>query len=227
MWGRSHICSFPLSLLHCYSHIDFLVIIPQTSKQQPQSHQRAFHLLLLSSQRCSHKKCTGNLITFTPFLEHHHFSEHTWGCPCPHTPKHPGSALLILFLPSNDYLLVGAQSPSHVWLFETLWTVACQASLCLTTTSPKVCPSSCQLHGHPSISSSYALFFCSQFFPASGTFPMSQLLALGEQNTGVSVLTSVLPTGIQDWIPLKWTGLISLLSKGLSGVFSSTAVQRH
>ena len=228
MLGRLHICNFPLSHLLCYSHIGFLFIIPQILTPQPHCHQRAFHLPLLPSWRCSHKKCTGNHITFTAFLEHHHLSKHTWCRPCPDTPKHPASALLILFLPSDYYLLVGVQSPSHVWLFATPWTVAHQASLSLTTPSPKVCPSSCQLHGHPAISSSDALFsFCPQFFSASGTFPMSQPLALGEQNTGVSVLASVLSTNIQDWIPLKWTGLIFLLPKGLSGVFSSTTIQWH
>ena len=96
--------------------------------------------------------------------------------------------------------------------------------------SPGVCPSSCPLHRwcHPAISSSDALFsFCPQYFPASGTFPMSQLLASSDQNTGASTSASVLPMSIQDWFPLRLIGLISLLSKGLSGVFSSTTVGRH
>ena len=64
--------------------------------------------------------------------------------------------------------------------------------------------------------SSDALFsFCPQSFPASGTFPLSQLFGLDDQNTGVSALASVLPTRIQGWFPLILTGLISLLSKGL------------
>ena len=67
--------------------------------------------------------------------------------------------------------------------------------------------------------------FCLQSFPASGTFPVSQLFASDDQNTGAS--TSVLPTNIQGWFTLRLTGLISMLSKGLSGVFSSTTVQRH
>ena len=68
------------------------------------------------------------------------------------------------------------------------------------------------------------LSFCLQPFPGSGTFPMSQLFASDDQNTGVSA--SVLPLTIQGGFPLKLTGLI-LLSKGLSGVFSSTTFQRH
>ena len=96
--------------------------------------------------------------------------------------------------------------------------------------SHKVSPSSCPLRQgcHPAISSSDTLFsFCPQSFPASGTFPMSQLFISNEQTTGVSTSASVLPTSIQGGFPLRLTGLISLLSKGLSGVFSSTTVQRH
>ena len=68
---------------------------------------------------------------------------------------------------------------------------------------------------------------CPQSLPASESFPISQLFASGGQSTGVSALASVLPKSIQDWFPLKLTGWISLLSKGLSRVFSSTIVQRH
>ena len=59
------------------------------------------------------------------------------------------------------------------------------------------------------------------------SFPMSQLFAWGGQSTGVSASASVLPVNIQDWFPLGWTGCISLLSKGLSRVFSNTTVQKH
>ena len=55
-------------------------------------------------------------------------------------------------------------------------------------------------------------------FPASGSFPMSQLFASGDQSIGASVSASVLPTNIQEWFPLGLTGLISLLSKGLSSL---------
>ena len=96
--------------------------------------------------------------------------------------------------------------------------------------SPKVCPRSCTLHRwwHPTILSSDALFyFCPQSFPASGTFPVSQLSESADQNAGFSALASVLPMNIQGWFLLRLTGLISLLSKGLWGVFSSTTVWRH
>ena len=86
----------------------------------------------------------------------------------------------------------------------------------------------CNQWCHLAISSSDALFpFCPQSFPASGTLPVSHLFASNDQNTEASALASVLPVNIQGWSPLRLTGLISLLSKGLSGVFSSTTVRRH
>ena len=96
--------------------------------------------------------------------------------------------------------------------------------------SPRVCPSSCSLHQWccPAISSSEALFsFCPQSWAASATFPMSQLFASDDKDTGPSASASVLPTSIWGWFLLRLTGLLSLLSKGLSGIFSSTTVWRH
>ena len=90
--------------------------------------------------------------------------------------------------------------------------------------TPRVHPNWCPLSQwcHPTISSSVVPFSsCPQSFPASGSFPMSQLFASGGQSIGVSASTSVLPTNTQDWSPLGWTGWISLQSKGLSRVFSS------
>ena len=95
---------------------------------------------------------------------------------------------------------------------------------------PRVYPSSCPFSQwcHPTISSSFVPFSsCSQSFPTSGSFQMSQLFSSGGQNIGVSASTSVLPMNTQDWSPLGWTGWISLQSKGLSRVFSNTTVQKH
>ena len=103
----------------------------------------------------------------------------------------------ILFLEN-----VVVQLPSHVQLFVTPWTQHARPPC--PSPSPGVCPSSCPLHQWccPAISSSVALFsFCPQSFPASGTFPMSQLFALSDQNTGASA--SVLPTSIQGWFPFR------------------------
>ena len=88
------------------------------------------------------------------------------------------------------------------------------------TVHPNPCPLSqwCQ----PTISSSVVPFSsCSQSFPASGSFPMSQFFTWGGQRIEVSASTSVLPVNTQDWSPLGWTGWISLQSKGLSRVFSN------
>ena len=96
--------------------------------------------------------------------------------------------------------------------------------------TPKACSDSCPSSRwcHPTISSSVIPFSsCLQSFPASGSFLVSQFFATGGQSFGVSASTSVLPMNIQDWFPLGLTGLISLHSKGLSGVFSNTTVQKH
>ena len=75
----------------------------------------------------------------------------------------------------------------------------------------------------PTISSSVTSFSsCPQCFPASGSFLMSQLFASGGQNTGTSASVSVLPMNIQGQCPLELSGLISLQSKGLSRVSSSS-----
>ena len=84
--------------------------------------------------------------------------------------------------------------------------------------TPRACSNSCPWSQwcHPAISSSVIPFSSSlQSFPASGSFPMSQLFARGGQSTGVSASASVLPMNIQNWFPLGWTGWISLQSKGL------------
>ena len=98
-----------------------------------------------------------------------------------------------------------------------------------------LCPSSPRVHSnsclssqwcHPTVSSSVVPFSsCLQSFPASGSFPRSQFFTPGGQSIGASA--SVLSMNIQDWFPLGWTGLISLQSKRLSRVFSSSTVQKH
>ena len=81
---------------------------------------------------------------------------------------------------------------------------------------------------HPAISSSDVLFFFYlQSFPASGTFPRSQLFTSDYQNTGASGWASLFPLSIHGWFLLRLTSVISLLSQGLSGVFSSTTLRRR
>ena len=74
---------------------------------------------------------------------------------------------------------------------------------------------------HPVIPFSSSL----QSFLAPGSFPVSWLSTSGGQSIGVSASASVFPMNIQDWFPLGLTGLISLLSKGLSKTFSNTTVK--
>ena len=96
--------------------------------------------------------------------------------------------------------------------------------------APRAYSNSCPLSRwcHPTISSSIIPFSSHlQSFPESGSFPRSQFLTSGGQSTGVSASASVLPMNIQDWFPLRLTGLIPLQSKGLLRVFSNTTVQKH
>ena len=81
---------------------------------------------------------------------------------------------------------------------------------------------------HPTISSSVVPFSsCLQYFPPSGSFSTNWFFASGGQSIGASASASALPVSIQGWFALGLTGLISLLSKGLSRIFSSTTVQKH
>ena len=94
--------------------------------------------------------------------------------------------------------------------------------------SPGACSNLCPLNWwcYPTILSSASRFFsCPQSFQASGSFPMSRLFISGGQSIGA--LVSVFPINIQGWFPLGLTGLISLQSKGLSRVISSTTVQKY
>ena len=116
---------------------------------------------------------------------------------------------------------------SCVWLFVTPWTAAYQAPLSSTIfwsllrfmSIESVMPSShhilCHLLDLPSV------------FSSIRSFPVSQLFISGSQSTRASASASVLPVNIQDWFPLGLTSLISLLSKGLAGVFSSTTIRKH
>ena len=122
-------------------------------------------------------------------------------------------------------VVVVVQLLSCVQLFANRWTVARQVSLPFT---PRLCSNSCPLSwwSYLTISSSATPFSsCPQFFPASGSFPKSQLFSSGGQRMGTSA--SVLPMSIQGWFPLGLTGWISLQSRGLSRVFSNTTVKKH
>ena len=113
---------------------------------------------------------------------------------------------------------------SHPVVSNFLWPHGLQHAC--PSPSPEVCPSSCSLHQwcHPAILSSDACFSCPQSFPASGSFQMSQFFALGGQSMELQLQHQSF-----QWIFRTdlLTGLISLLSKGPSGVFSSTTIWMH
>ena len=138
----------------------------------------------------------------------------------------------LLFWPHQTWLVL-SNCPVLVQLLSRVW--LCDLMDCSTPGFPvlRCLPEFAQTHGHwvgDAIQASHPLSPPpppALSFPASGSFQMSQLFTSGGQGIGASASASVLPMNTQDWSPLEWTGLISLLSKGLSRVFSNTAVQRH
>ena len=126
---------------------------------------------------------------------------------------------LLYHPPSISFKTISVQF-SHSVVSDSLRPHGLQhARLPCPSPTPGACSNSCPSSWwcHPTILSSVAPFSCPQYFPASGSFSMSQLFKSCGQNIGVSASESVLPMNIQDWFPLGWTGWISLLSKGLSG----------
>ena len=116
-------------------------------------------------------------------------------------------------------------------LFNSLWPCGLQHTrlpcVCCIATSQSLLKLM-SIESVADISSSVTpFFFCPQSFSASGSFPMSQLFASGGQSVAVSASTSVLPMSIQHWFSFGLTGFISLQSKGLSRVFSSTTIWKH
>ena len=139
------------------------------------------------------------------------------------------SVLAIVILPSHH---CRCSTLLLLYSFSVMSTL-CNSMKCSTPglPVPYYLPEFAQVHVHfqwchPTVSSSDALFsFFPQYFPALWTFPVSCLFSSDDQNTGASASTSVLPVNIQGWSPLWLSGLTSLLSKGLSGVFFSTTVE--
>ena len=120
------------------------------------------------------------------------------------------------------------QSLSHVRLFATPWTAACQASLSITNSWSLL-----KLMSIALVMPSNHLILCRSLlllpsiFPSVGSFPVSWFFPLGGQSIGVSASASVLPVKIQDWFSLGLTDWISLQFKRLSRVFSNTTFQKH
>ena len=129
---------------------------------------------------------------------------------------------------NESAIVVVVQSLRCARHFATLQTAAHQASLSFTISQ--------NLLKFPSIdsvmASNHVLFCCPfsshpQSFPAPRSFLVSWLFTQGGRSIGASASASILPKNIQRWFSLGLTGLISLLSEGLSGVFSSTTIQKH
>ena len=113
--------------------------------------------------------------------------------------------------------LSSVQLLSHLRLFATPWIAAPQASLSITNSLSPLKLMSIELVMPSSHLSSVLPFpSCPQSLPASGSFPMSQLFAWGDESIGVSASALVLPMNTQDWSPLGWTVWIS-----------NTTVQKH
>ena len=122
------------------------------------------------------------------------------------------------------------QSLSRVQLLAIPWTAARQVVPHLSITNSWSPPKPMSIESvMPSIHLMLArpLLLLPSIFPTSESFPMSQLFSWGGQSIGVSASTSVFPMNTQDWSPSEWTGWISLQSKGLSRIFSSTKFQKH
>ena len=93
----------------------------------------------------------------------------------------------------------------------------------------RVYPNSCPLNRwcHPTSSFCHPLLLLPSIFLSIKVFSNKSVLHIICQSIRVSASASVLRMNIQDWFPLRWTGWISLQSKGLSWVFSNTTVQKH
>ena len=123
---------------------------------------------------------------------------------------------------SKPYMKTESESGSVVTLCDPM--DCSNAWLPCPSLSPRVWSNLCLLGWwcHPNTSSSDASFFWPPSLPASGSFWMSQFFTWDAQNIRASASASVLPMNIKDWFLLRLTALISLMSKGLSRVFSNT-----
>jgi len=125
-------------------------------------------------------------------------------------------------------VIVVVQSLSHVQLSVTPWTASLKASLSFT-----IFWSLLKFMSIESVIPTDYLMLCCPFpllpsiFPSIKVFSVSKLFISGDQSIGASASASVLSMNIQGWFSLGLTGLNSLLSKGLSRVFSSTTVWKH
>ena len=156
------------------------------------------------------------------------------------------------FMAQNDSCCACVTSKCMLWVrglvpLSEFWDISVQFSSSVMSSSlyphrqqharlpspspaPRAYANSCPMSWwcHSTISSSVVIFSsCLEYFPALGSFPMSQSFTSGGQSIGISASALVLPINIEDWFSLGLTGLISLQSKGLWRIFSNTTVQKH
>ena len=143
-------------------------------------------------------------------------------CWCMAETKQYCKAIILQFVAAVVQLL------SHVWLFASQWLQ--HARLPCPLPCLRVCSNSCPLNWwcHPThLILCRSLLLLPSIFHSIRSLPVSRLFTSGSQSIGASASASVLPMNIHGWFPLGLTGFISLLSKGLSGVFSTTTVWKH
>ena len=112
-------------------------------------------------------------------------------------------------------------SLSCVQHFVTQWTAACQVSLSFT-----ISQSLLKLMSIESVMTSNQLILCCLLLLLPSIFPNFKVFPVSSGGQSIGASASIRPMNIRDWFPLRSTVLISLLSKGLSRVFSSTTVWR-
>ena len=128
---------------------------------------------------------------------------------------------------NKKLIIFGVQTPSHVQLFATPWTTVHQAPLSFT-----ISLSLLRLMSIESVMSSNNLILCQRLLLLPSIF-LSLRVFSNESALHIrwpkywSFSFSISPSNIQGWFPLGLTGLVSLQSKGLSRVFSSTTIQKH
>ena len=139
-----------------------------------------------------------------------------------------------VFFSCKAGLMLTLLQPSFVVIVQLLSHVClCDSTDCSTPGFPvlRYLPEFAQSHVHwvdDAIQPSHPLLPPSS--PALSLFQHQGLFQLVGSASGGQVIeasASVPPMNIQGWSPLGWTGLISLLCKGLSRIFSSTTVQKH
>ena len=115
---------------------------------------------------------------------------------------------------------------SRIQLFVTPWTAACQASLSITNTQSllKIMSIESVMPSNPLILG-LSLFLSLSIFPSIRVFSNESVLCNRWPKYWSYSFSISLPTNIQGWSPLGWTGWISLQSKGLSRIFSNAQLE--